>query len=101
MRIIKVEKPVYEPGDLLDVRKVHIDGEGRPNSSKAKAWYKTNCVMVIGIAESASGMRYYSITQDGKSVAILERDLGEEKYIGHIDLNDFINYLSEKNDEPL
>lgn len=102
MRKIMIETTEYEPGDVLDVSKTvfRYQGGGENNSShsiKAKARSgSSNRLLVLSTTSTKSGTLYKGVLSNGKAIALKPYELGQETYIGHLDLGILYENISKQ-----
>lgn len=82
MKKITVEVNQYEVGDLLDISKLKaVHQKERLNNA-------TEAIVILCYELRAGGFSYEVLTNEGKKCRIKAEELGEEKYLGHIDLSE-------------
>lgn len=84
MKTVTHEFTFYEVGDILDVAQV------KPKHHK-NTLLKAKRMLIVSIRKVYDGRFHYKgVTDNGAMTTITADELGDEKYIGHIDLADLL-----------
>ena len=95
MKKEKIEVIRYELGDVLDVSKVFCESTSS-HSKKAPGFNSAKIALVLSETTNRDNSRNYTILCDNLKIYTMKAiEMGEEKYLKHIDLESVFNLTGE------
>lgn len=92
-----IETVVYEKGDVLDISEVYAVTQAPYERSPKKRTfnYAKRAIVFDVVKTKTMGLVYKVVCENGKDYTFKTAELGDERYIKHIDLDELFSITGE------